>query len=77
MKNKKATFRQKVGAIVAAEGGKSQAKMGDAMQLQQAFFMKCARDPMFLAKGLTLANARLEKELNKRRARDARRKASK
>ncbi len=74
MKIKK-TFRQKVGDIVAAEVGKSQAKMGDAMQLQSAFFVQCARDPLFLAKGLTLAAARIHAEQSKRRRRDMRRTA--
>ena len=77
MKKVKTTFRQKVGSIVRAEGGKSQTKMGDAMQIQKAFFLKCAKDPAFLAKGLTLANSEIERASNKRRAREGRSKAGK
>lgn len=76
MKKSKVSFRKKVGAIVKAEGGKSQAKMGDAMQLQSEVFKQCVRDPLFMAKGLILASQALEKDLNKRRARDARRAAA-
>ena len=61
-RKRKATFRETVGKIVREEGGRSQATMGDAMQLQRAFFIQCGKDPAFLAKGLMLASAHLRRK---------------
>ena len=57
-RKRKPTFRETVGKLVRQEGGRSQARMGDAMQLQRAFFRQCLKDPAFLAKGLLLAARR-------------------
>lgn len=58
---KKETRRQIVGRIVKQEGGKSQAKMGDAMQIENMIFEEIVKNPSFLAEGIKAALKRIKK----------------
>lgn len=62
---KKETRRQIVGRIVKQEGGKSQAKMGDAMQIamqiENMIFEEIVKNPSYLAEGIKAALKRIKK----------------
>ena len=60
-KMKKETRRQIVGRILKQEGGKSQAKMGDAMQIENMIFEEIVKNPSFLAEGIKAALKRIKK----------------
>ncbi len=58
----KTTYKQQIGKIVKKESGKSEAKMGDAMQIVNGVFDKIIRDPSFLAQGISKAVMRKKRK---------------
>lgn len=58
----KTTYKQQIGKIVKKECGKSEAKMGDAMQIVNATFDKIVSDASFLAQGISKAIARKKRK---------------
>lgn len=71
---KKKTYRKKVGSIARKESGKSEAIMGDVMQIVNGVFDQCVTDPIFHMQGINKALARQKKLFVKAKAKKARRK---
>lgn len=55
------TYQRIIGKLARKEKGKSQAKMGDIMQIANLIFDECLRDQDFFLACLALAQRRREK----------------